>query len=181
MSKFIINKLRSTTLQKEEVRKVIETAFDGVSLDGGLSLEQTKVVDNYGRGVTTKQFTNLPNKEVTDDWKEIPISQLDDAECLAHFDRKGFKYYIPALMLRLLENYDPTSMMTIGTLSILYPKTETWTYLYSLLTEQQYQAIALYLQVLPSLVELDTFEDKTVVERAFNDYWSKFLPSKTNK
>lgn len=165
-------------LGREEIKKVIETAFKGVTLDGGLSLEQTKIVDNYGRGVTTEQFTNLPNKEVTHDWKEIPISQLDEAECLAHFDRKGFRYYIPALMLRLLENYDPTSMMTIGTLSILYPKTETWAYLYSLLTEQQYEAIALYLQALPNLVELDTFEDKTMVERAFKNYWSKFLSSK---
>ena len=79
-------------------------------------------------------------------------------------------------MLRLLENYDFSSMMTIGTLSILYPKTETWAYLYSQLTEQQYQAIALYLQSLPNLVELDTFEDRQVVERAFNNYWSKYLP-----
>lgn len=111
---------------------------------------------------------------MTNNWKEIPVSQLDEAECLAHFDRRGFKYYIPALMLRLLENYDPTSMMTIGTLSILYPKTKDWDHLYSRLTKQQYQAIALYLQSLPNLVELDT-EDKTVVERAFNNYWLKYL------
>ena len=163
-------------MKKEQIKKVIETAFDGVTLDGGISLEQTKVIDNYGRGVSDEEFTAMPNKEVTNNWKEIPISQLDEAECLSHFDRKGFKYYIPALMLRLLENYDPISMMTIGTLSILYPKTETWAYLYSLLNEQQYQAIALYLQALPNLVELDTFEDKTVVDRAFNNYWSKFMP-----
>jgi hypothetical protein len=47
--------------------------------------------------------------------------------------------------------------------------------LYSLLTKEQYQAIALYLQALPNLVELDTFEDEKVVERAFNNYWSKFM------
>lgn len=163
-------------LQKDEIKNVIETAFSEVILDGGISLEQTKVIDNYGRGFTDEEFSALPSKEVTNNWKEIPISQLDEAECLAHFDRKGFKYYIPALMLRLLENYDPTSMMTIGTLSILYPKTETWAYLYSLLTQQQYKAIALYLQALPYLVELDAFEDRKIVERAFNKYWSKYLP-----
>lgn len=161
---------------REEIGKNIEAAFNGITLDGGISLEQTKVIDNYGRGVTDEEFGALPNKEITGNWKEIPISQLDGAECLAHFDRKGFRYYIPALMLRLLENYDPESMMTIGTLRILYPKTETWAYLYSLLTEQQNQAIALYLQALPNLVELDTFEDMKVVERALNNYWSKYLP-----
>jgi hypothetical protein len=103
-------------MKKEQIKKIIEAAFNGVTLDGGISLEQTKVIDNYGRGVNVEEFTALPNNEVTNNWKQIPISQLDEAECLAHFDRKGFKYYIPALMLRLLENYDPESMMTIGTL-----------------------------------------------------------------
>lgn len=159
---------------KEEIRKNIEAAFNGITLDNGISLEQIKVIDNYGRGVTDEEFSALSNKEITENWKEIPTSQLDEAECLAHFDRKGFKYYIPALMLRLLENYDSTSMMTIGTFSILYPKTETWSYLYSLLTKQQCQAIALYLQALPDLVELEG-EDKQVVERAFKKYWSKHL------
>lgn len=157
-----------------ELRKIIETAFDKVTLDGGISLAQTKVIDNYGRGVTDEEFAALPKKEVTGNWKEIPASQLDEADALAHFDRKGFKYYIPALMLRLLENYDPGSMMTIGTLSILYPKTESWKYLYSLLSEKQNQAIALYLKGLPDLVTLD-LEDKTIVERALRNHWSKFL------
>jgi hypothetical protein len=111
-------------MNKEQIKKIIETAFDGVTLDGGISLDQTKVIDNYGRGISDNEFDALPNNEITNNWMEIPTSQLDEAECLAHFDRKGFKYYIPALMLRLLDDYDRTSMMTIGTLSILYPKTK---------------------------------------------------------
>lgn len=161
-------------LQKEEIKNVIENAFSNVTLDGGISLEQTKVIDNYGRGVTDKEFAALPKKEVTDNWQEIPIYLLNEADCLAHFDRKGFRYYIPALMLRLLENYDSSSMMTIETLSILYPKSEGWEYLYSLLDEQQKQAVALYLEILPNLVNLYT-ENKTAVERAFNKYWSKYI------
>lgn len=162
-------------MQKDEIRNVIETAFSGVTLDGGLSLEQTKVVDNYGRGVTAEQFTNLPNSEVTGDWRKIPLSLLDEAECIAHLDTKGFKYYIPALMLRLLDNYDSSSMMSIGTISFLYPREGSWEYSYSELNEQQNQAIALYLEALPGLVELET-EDKTRVEKALNNYWSKYLP-----
>jgi len=153
---------------------MIESAFSGVTLDGGISLEQTKVIDNYGRDCTNEEFEALPKGEVTDNWRKIPTSTLDEADCLAHFDRKAFKYYIPALMLRLLDNYDPDSMMTIGTLSILYPKTESWKFLYSLLSPQQTKAIADYLQSLPSFVELDG-EDKTIVERALRNFWSKFL------
>lgn len=158
----------------EELKNEVDRAFSGVKLDGGISLNQTKVIDNYGRDCTDEQFAALPLKEVTDDWNKIPTIVLDGAECLAHFDRRGFKYYIPALMLRLLENYDSTSMMTIGTLSILYPQTESWDYLYSLLSPEQSMAIANYLQSLPSLIELEG-EDRKIVERALRNYWSKFL------
>lgn len=160
-------------LQKEEIKDLIETAFSGVTLDGGISLEQTKVVNNYGRGVTEKEFSSLPNKEVTNNWKEIPISKLDETECLAFLDEKGVRYYIPALLLRLLESYDSGSMMTIGTLSILYPKQEERKYLYSELNEPQKKAIALCLKALPDLVELDS-EDKKIVQRAFDKYWYQF-------
>ena len=159
-----------------EIKTAIELAFDGVTLDGGISLNQTKIIDNYGRDCTDEQFVALPLNEITDDWKEIPTSALDEADCLAHFDRKGFKYYIPALMLRLLVKYDPDSMMTIGTLSILYPKTETWPFLYSLLNPEQYRVIASYLQSLPDLVEL-IGDDEKIVKRAFNNYWYQFLNS----
>ena len=160
---------------KAEIVNAIETAFAGVKLDGGTSLEQTKVIDNYGRDCSAERFARLPLAEETNDWTKIPISVLDDADCLAHFDRKGFKYYIPALMLRLLDRYDPCSMMTIGTLSILYPKTETWSFLYTLLSPEQLRTVAHFLESLPNLVELDG-EDRAIVERAFRKYWGKYLP-----
>lgn len=160
-------------LSKQQLICEIEDAFAGVQLGGGLSLNQTKAVDNYRRGYSTEEFTRLPQHEVTDDWTQIPFEALDSADALAHLDRRGFRYYIPALMLRLLDNYDPTSMMSIGTLSILYPKTESWEYLYSRLTKAQMRAIAHFLQSLPALVELDT-EDTKRVKRALRNYWAPY-------
>jgi len=161
---------------RSEIKSEIESAFDGVTLNGGISLDQTKVIDEFGliRNVKSKEFDALPLNEVTDDWKAIPSSILDDADCFVHLDAKGFRYYIPALMLRLLENYDRGSMMVISTLRILYPKKESSEYWYSLLTKEQRRAIAHYLKTLPSLVELQG-EDRPVVERAFRNYWSKQL------
>lgn len=163
-------------LTKEQIIEEISSAFNGVTLDDGISLNQTRVIDNYGRGCTDEEFEALPLSEVTDDWTKIPLGQLDEADCLAHFDRKGFRYYVPALLLRLLDNYDPDSMMTIGTLSILYPKTQSWPYLYTLLTENQLKAVAHYLEALPNLVDL-WGEDQKVVERAYCNSWSKYLQS----
>ncbi len=166
--------LNSFLTSKAEIVAEIKTAFAGVKLDDGISLEQTKIIDNYGRDCSVERFASLPLSEETADWTRIPTSVLDDADCLSHFDRKGFRYYIPALMLRLLDRYDPMSMMTIGTLSILYPTTETWSYLYTLLSPEQSQAVARFLESLPDLVELDE-EDRTIVERALREHWSGYI------
>ena len=157
-----------------ELKEQIIDAFSGVALEDGISLNQTRVIDNYGRGCSDEEFVRLPLSETTDDWRKIPIHALDDADCLAHLDRKGFRYYIPALMLRLLDRYDPESMFSIGTLSILYPETESWPYLYSLLSDEQKRSVARFLKALPDLVELDT-EDRTLVKRALRNYWSEYL------
>ena len=162
---------------KDELLSEIDSAFEGVALDGGVSLDQSKVIDSYGEGVTEEEFNKIPKKEVTNDWRKIPFYILDEADCIAHLDAKGFKYYIPALMKRLVENYDPSSMMSIGTLSVLYPKKANYNYSserYSLLSKKQCVAIAHYLKELPNLVCLEA-EDLKCVQRAFNNHWSKYV------
>jgi hypothetical protein len=163
-------RLRSVDEIKGEIRK----AFAGVKLDGGISLNQTKVIDNYGRECSEDEFNALPLSEVTDDWTKVSSKALDEAECLAFLDDLGFRYYIPALMCRLLDNYDSGSMMSIGTLRGLYPDSEYYRQRYAKLSEPQSVAIAKFVQFLPNHISLDT-EDKTIVERAFQKYWLKFL------
>jgi len=161
---------------KIEIQAMVRSAFNGVTLDGGVSLEQTKVIDNYGREVSSKEFNAMPQTEIIDDWASIDSSTLDEAETVAHLDSKGFRYYIPALMLRLLDNYDSGSMMTIATLHSLYPKERSRELRYSQLNESQLRAIAEYMKALPALVDLHG-ENQTIVERAYRNYWSRYLVS----
>jgi hypothetical protein len=69
-------------------------------------------------------------------------------------------------------------MRVIGTLGALYPKKDnSWEYhmhRYSLLNPAQKTAIALFLDALPKLVELDS-EDQTIVPRALRNYWGEYL------
>ena len=65
-------------------------------------------------------------------------------------------------------------MMKIGTLSSLYPKTERNLFKYSELTSPQRVAIAKFIKALPNLIDLWGW-NKTVVERAYRNYWSKQL------
>ncbi|MDM7921965.1 MAG: hypothetical protein QUS14_06665 [Pyrinomonadaceae bacterium] len=159
---------------KIEIISAISKAFTGVTLDGGISIDQSRVIDNYGRGASPEEFKRLPDKEITDDWSKIPTEVLDDYDCVAHLDEKGLRYYLPALMIRLLDNYDSGSMMTIATLSALYPKTESRESNLSEMNMEQRRAIAKFLKALPGLVELEG-EDRTVVPRAYNRYWSRYL------
>ena len=162
------------SMNKEEIISEIETAFHGVKLNGGTSLEQARVIDNYGRGVSAQEFAGLPQNESTEDLSDIPVDLLESFDCIAFLDEKGLKYYLPAFMLRILDNYDASTMMTIGTFSALYPKNETQKANLSELNIVQRRAIALFLKNLPNLVEL-WGEDVPRVERAFNQYWSKYV------
>lgn len=161
-------------IEKDEIITEIRSAFGGVSLTGGISLEQARVMDNYGEGVTAEEFAQLPKREITEDWSAIPYDVLESFDCVAFLDDKGLRYYLPAFMLRILDNYDSSSMMTIGTLSALYPKNETQKRNLSALDIRQRRAIAMFLKGLPDLVEL-WGENSTVVERAYDRYWSKYL------
>ena len=122
---------------------------------------------------------------MTDDWTRVPESELlrDNA---AHLDAEGLRYYLPALMLWLLDHYhedgwltrDGVLMTTIGTIMALAPEPQfdesMWRF-YEIFTAAQRTAIASYLDALPRLVELDS-EDAKTVARSIDHYWAQFLP-----
>ena len=159
------------------VEAQIRGAFAGVKLGKGISLKQAQVMDRYGEGLTYVEFEAAPGGEITDSWADVPFSELE-RDCIAHLDDEGLRYYLPALMLSLLSNYDPSSMRVIGTISALYPKTAaTLTRSYAFLTHDQHRAVACFLSALPHLVTLDT-EDTKCVSRALRNYWGQFADSR---
>jgi hypothetical protein len=141
-----------------------------VTLGQGTSLRQAQLAD----GQTVESSAH---EEITDDWSWVPLDELK-RDCVAHLDARGFRYYIPALMLSALDHYNPSSMRVIGTLASLCPKrANSWEYhmrRYSLLDANQKTAIARFLAELPKLVELDSEGQKTI-ERALQNYWGEYL------
>jgi hypothetical protein len=58
----------------------------------------------------------------------VPLEELKRAP-MAHFDVLGFRYYIQALMLSVLDHSESSSMRVIGTLGAVYPeKDNSWEY-----------------------------------------------------
>ena len=153
----------------------IRSAFLGMRLDGGVSLKQAQVIDRYGEGFTDKEFDALQTTEITEDWTQVTLEELE-RNCIAHLDAKGLRYYIAPLMLAVIRHYEPGSMRVIGTLSALYPKKGAWQYhmeRYSLLNHAQKQAIAMFLQSIPHLLPLD-HEDTQIIPRALRSYWGQY-------
>jgi hypothetical protein len=165
---------------------LIRDAFAGVSLGAGVSLRQAAAIDVYFEGWTQAQFDRLPESEVTHDWTEIPDDELR-RDNVAHLDPEGLRYYLPALMLWLLEHYNnaderlldsDAEMSVIGTIYALAPGKDFREHQYGIydafFTEQQRCAIAAYVATLPGLVELG-WEDTALLERSLRDYWGQFL------
>jgi|ERR1051326_1937089 hypothetical protein len=162
------------------VQSIIRSAFAGVVLGSGVSIRQSEVIDRYGDGVP-REFAALPRSEITDDWERVPDTELERA-FVSYFDAQGFRYYIPALALSVLRNYDSGSLRVIATIRSLYPKKENWSYCvhkYELLSDRQKFALALFLSHLPNLVTLG-YENETCVSRALRNYWSQFLECSSN-
>ena len=161
------------TMKREEIEAAFKRSFAGVTLGDGVSLRQAQSIDTYGE---IPPDDRDPEANIIDDWQRIPFRELE-RNCIAHLDAEGWRYYLPAFALALLDRYDPGELWTIGTLSSLYPKqqdSERDTYQYSLLNLEQKQTIALYLKHLPSLVNLDK-EDVKICQRSQQNYWSQFL------
>jgi hypothetical protein len=91
-------------MERGEIERAIRSAFAGVRLGSGVSLRQAQAIDVYSKGVTKAEFEAMPLNEVTDDWTAVPESELR-RDCIAHLDAPALQYYLPALMLWLLDHY----------------------------------------------------------------------------
>jgi len=162
---------------RNSVESEIKTAFRGVALGAGVSLRQAQLADRPRNTAHNPDRASHAPREIVDDWSQVTLDELE-RDCIAHLDAAGFRYYIPALMLSVLNHYDSASMRVIGTLGGLYPKRDHhWEHdmhRYSLLNYAQKTAVARFLAALPKLVDLDVADQK-IVSRALRNYWGEYL------
>jgi hypothetical protein len=171
-------------VERQDVEAAIRSAFAGVRLGSGVSLQQARIIDEWGGDLSQAEFDALPQHETTDDWTAISASELV-CDALAHLDADGLRYYLPALMLWLLDHHDDqdlepypeTEMTVIGTISALAPWSDgqdRYWRAYDTFTPGQRAAVARYVEALPRLVRLDA-EDAARIAHALDRYWARFL------
>jgi hypothetical protein len=154
------------------VEASIRQAFEGVRLGDGVSLFEAKAIDGYYERISQAEVHRMRSHEVTDDWSALTPSDLD-TEDIAHLDPEGLRYYLPALMLRLLDDYQPGEMWCIGTIRRLNQREPHPLGFVELLTPAQRGAIADYVEALPELVRLD-HEDATTIDPWLAETWRAY-------
>ena len=172
-------------MERETIADRIRAAFASVRLGSGISLRQAHAIDGYLEDFSEAEFAALPRHEETDDWTLVPEEELAQGD-IAHLDAEALRYYLPALMLWLLDHYedkderlnDPgVDMSVIGTIFALAPSKEFREHqfgIYESFSAEQRAAIAAYVEALPRLVTLE-YEDATRLARSLDHYWRGFL------
>ena len=85
--------------RKNALIEEIIAAFDGVSREGGVSMSEAEVIDDYGDA--GERY--MARQEDTDTrWEEITIEQLTGMWASIFLDSIGFRYYMPAFLLYFL-------------------------------------------------------------------------------
>jgi hypothetical protein len=165
--------LQSDSLSRKDVEAAIRSAFAEVRLGNGVSLSIAELIDEWADPAIVE---SLLGTEPDEEWTSIPVAELERADAIAHLDAEGLRYYLPALMLHLLDHYESSEMWCIGTISALDQRRGHPFGFVELLSITQRQAVATYVRALPDLVELD-HEDSSRMRRAFRDVWSNELRS----
>jgi hypothetical protein len=168
-------------VERDDIEDSIRSAFANVRLRSGVSLRQAESIDDTIFGLEPA-YVGRETDEVIEDWARVPESELL-RDNIAHLDADGLRYYLPALMLWLLDHYDEdrwlsgSDMTAIGTISAIAPDQtfarRRWA-IYDSFTAEQRTAIASYVEALPRLVRLD-HEDAKRIGRSMNHYWRRFL------
>src|SRR5436190_8367262 len=81
----------------QEVCRAIEAAFAGVTLGGGVGLQEAQGLDDYADDETRAAYRADDEK---DDWHRIPAEALQRCNSsLSFFDAEGMRFHLPAYLL----------------------------------------------------------------------------------
>jgi hypothetical protein len=160
-------------MTKEELLNRIRAVFQDVSREDGISLREGKVCDDYGND-DAKAEARLLDKD--QHWSEIPDDDLIKyTVSLSYFDEKSYKYYLPAYMIFVLNNFYkiPGAFCHDAIIYSLDIYNSYHLNQVSLLTRAQCEVVALFVKYY-----IDVFGDDGDLEAAqlaMENHWEQYL------
>ncbi len=151
-----------------EAMDAIRSAFAGVSRAGGVSLHETRVLDDCGSDAE-RAAARVNDTDI--DWQDVPDSHIEKPDLsLLFLDPIGFRYYLPAYMMWELEQCsraDGVDCNTHGDVlsSLGFDKPN-----FVLLNREQERAVCKFLQF---FAEYGDEQEKRDARAALKWYWGK--------
>lgn len=97
---------------REKLKTTIETAFSGVSLRDGVSLNETVIIDNYG---TADERAVARGTDPSEDWHALmtlpELRTINGVGGVHFFDAEGLRFHMPAYLHLALDEYEEADSM----------------------------------------------------------------------
>lgn len=110
--------------RKAALIEEINAAFDGVSREGGVSMSEAEVIDDYG---SDEERAQARARDTESRWQDISDEQLALNWPISFFDPIGFRYYMPAYLTYYLrwmnvdeDEWDDSAFHGNGSDSLFY-------------------------------------------------------------
>lgn len=148
----------------DELISTISRAFKGVTLEGGVGLDEAQAIDDYKTIEQRKLQRSYDEKEK---WQIIPVSELNRCNSsLSFFDAKGMRFHLPAFMIvDVKDQYNSGMSFCLTDLSD-YSKS-----MFSLFTQEQREAVRCFLNYAYNSPEYE-FENNLIAD-ALLGFWHK--------
>ena len=149
----------------------ITAAFDGVSREGGIALSEGAVIDDYGCDEeraearlldTDTRWQDVTDDDITQHWASLEFT-----------DAIGFRYYIPAWMIKDLRGYNAQYGISSDAVSYLRTPSNAHTKeIYRLLTPPQCKAIYHFVEFIANYGHKDYDGKKAATY--LEGYWNRY-------
>ena len=145
----------------QELCRTIEVAFAGVTLGGGIGLQEAKGLDDYADAETLAAYRA---KDEKDDWRRIPTAALSHYySSLSFFDAEGMRFHLPAYLIADLRGEYGNNM------AFCLTQTCHNDHYFRLLSDSQRRAVRAFL--LHILDDWDYEPSRPDILRALEEYW----------
>lgn len=158
--------------ERDQLIMEIHAAFEGVTLEKGVSWSETESMDG-GRG----RSKVARRKDECDDWKKVAADDKWDPDSWRQpwpfLDAEGFRYYLPAAMARLVhtENVAFVDDALCGGPAKQDSQNGAR---FALLNDQQRHCVSRFLRYMIDVsIVRDNDGDLEAWQRAYESYWHK--------
>lgn len=168
--------MEAPELRRDELIRSIERAFDGVSREDGVSLNEAEVIDAYGSEAERRAARG---QDLEARWQEVSEAEIErHGDVLPFLDPKGWRYYLPAYMTWTIRRLGRSASMSVdSTIYTLAPGTAPELKAralerYKTLSGNQSAVVCRFLRFMCDVVGEDGCD--AVVAREALAYWGRF-------